>query len=205
VSLHVVDDGVGIAREHLECIFDPFFTTKPPGEGTGLGLSVVHGIVTAQGGSIRIESEPGLGTAVHVDWPAVPRSAVPPDPGVARVVGARPLTKRVLVVDDEPAIRLVLTQFLEQRGHVVHVASEGGAALQLLVAGSYDVILSDLRMPGLGGELLLHRVREQGIGGRLVIMTGDPASAVPLADQPGLELLIKPMKLEEVAAVVERP
>jgi PAS domain S-box-containing protein len=205
VSLHVVDDGVGIPRAHLERIFDPFFTTKSPGEGTGLGLAVVHSLVTEQGGAIQVESEPGLGTAVHVDWPAASQPAVAPEPEAPSLVGGRPLLRRVLVVDDEPAIRLVLTQFLERRGHVVHAASDGGAALHLLEAGSYDVILSDLRMPGLGGEALLHRLRQRGIGGRLVIMTGDPGSTGALRDDSGVQVLLKPMKLEEVAAVVEKP
>ncbi len=204
VSLHVVDDGVGIPREDLERIFDPFFTTKAPGEGTGLGLSVVHSLVTEHGGAIQVESAPGLGTAVHVEWPA---AAVDGDreSEAPRAPGGIGSARRVLVVDDEPAIRLVLTQFLQQRGHLVEAVSEGAAALRLLESSSFDVILSDLRMPGLDGGALLARLRSMGVTSRLAFMTGDPSSLGHLADDPGIALLMKPMKLEDVAAVVEAP
>ncbi|HTV01676.1 MAG TPA: PAS domain-containing protein [Luteitalea sp.] len=204
VTLEVIDEGTGIAREHVERIFDPFFTTKPPGEGTGLGLSVVHSIVAEHGGDIAVESDPGVGTSMRVDWPAAlgaphAAAAVPSAPAAPK-----PVSRRVLVVDDEPAIRMVLVQYLEQRRHDVHAASDGAAALRLLATHEYDVILSDLRMPGLGGEALLQRMRELGLAGRVVFMTGDPTSSGDWSDKDGIELLAKPMTLEDVARVVER-
>ncbi|WP_396625444.1 PAS domain S-box protein [Luteitalea sp.] len=202
VVLHVVDDGPGIESSHLDRIFDPFFTTKGPGEGTGLGLAVVHRVVTDHGGDIGVESAPGLGTRVRIWWPAAEPGAVPameaPPAGQTS-----PRSRRVLIVDDEAAIRLVLGQYLGQRGHTVDAAADGHGALRLLDAGAYDVILSDLRMPGLGGEALVARIRERGHGGRVVLMTGDPASAGALANASDVRLLLKPMTLEAVAAIVE--
>ena len=206
--LEVHDNGPGIAPEHLDRIFDPFFTTKAPGEGTGLGLAVVHGIVNDNGGQIRVDSRPGTGTTVIVEWPAAAAGmkSAGARPGVeAAPAFVAPQGARVLLVDDEPAIRMVLTQFLQQRGHTVHTAAEGEAALRLLAADAYDVVLSDLRMPGLDGESLLRRMRAEGIAGRVVFMTGDPSGAGALLAQPGIELLRKPMKLEDVVRVVEHP
>jgi two-component system, NtrC family, response regulator AtoC len=110
----------------------------------------------------------------------------------------------VLLVDDEPAIRMVLTHFLQQRGHAVDAAAEGESALRLLAVGGYDVVLSDLRMPGLDGESLLRRMQANGCTARVAFMTGDPSGAGGLMSQPGIELLRKPMSLDAVARVVER-
>lgn len=202
--LQVVDTGPGIAAEHLERVFDPFFTTKAPGEGTGLGLAVVHGIVSDNGGQIRVESEWGHGTTVLVEWPAASRDAAPASTEVSGRPAVPERARRVLLVDDEPAIRMVLTRFLQQRGHIVETAAEGGSALRLLGEGHFDVVLSDLRMPGLDGASLLRRLQAEGCRARIAFMTGDPSAAGSLLSQPGIELLRKPMTLDDVARVVER-
>jgi PAS domain S-box-containing protein len=205
VSLQVVDSGPGIPEEHLERIFDPFWTTKEPGQGTGLGLSLVHGIVAEHGGEIRVDSELGGGAAFAVELPRAP-AAPARGPSDAAV---RPL--RVLVVDDEAPIRRSLARYLERRGHRVDEASDGREALARLAdAGDepYDVILADLRMPGLDGDRLLAELRAGGTGAeeRLVFITGDALSDAAAAAHAasGIPVMFKPFELEEVARAVEQ-
>jgi PAS domain S-box-containing protein len=203
-SIHVVDTGPGIAPHHLERIFDPFFTTKDPGEGTGLGLALVHNIVTEHQGQIHVESELGKGTAFRIDLPRAPAreqaiagdEAVPPS-----------RTLRILIVDDEPAIRLVSQRYLERLGHAVDAVADGESALRHIDRLDYDVIVSDLRMPGLDGRELLERLRRQGAGveHRLIFLTGDAATAqaARVAAETGVHVLVKPLRLEELAQAVE--
>lgn len=205
-SVHVVDNGPGIPAERLERIWDPFYTTKDPGEGTGLGLSLVHSIVSEHGGEIEVNSELGKGTAFRVDLPLAPAAAEPDDP--QERIGSAPLRSlRILMVDDEEAIRRVTVRFLERMGHQVDTAREGGEALQRMEGTDYDVIISDLRMPGLDGEELLARLREQGLGKehRLIFVTGDAASGQTprIASEANVPMLIKPVRLEELARTVE--
>jgi CheY-like chemotaxis protein len=111
-------------------------------------------------------------------------------------------TLRVLIVDDEAAIRHVIARYLTRRGHQVAEAAEGAAALDLLAVGSYDVIISDRRMPGMGGEALLEVLRERGLSSRVIMLTGDPAGADQDADG-GVTVLLKPIELQEIACAVE--
>jgi PAS domain S-box-containing protein len=207
VALAVIDSGDGIASEYLERIFDPFWTTRDPGEGTGLGLSVVHGVVAEHGGEVRVESELGSGTAFTVDLPwSSPLNERPT--GVDRgAVPQRPL--RILLVEDEGPIRLSLARYLERRHHVVDEAEHGGRALQLLHdRPAYDLIVSDLRMPGLNGEDLFTRLVSQGKGAekRVVFITGDAVSpdveGFLLAS--GAPVVLKPFALDELSDLLER-
>jgi PAS domain S-box-containing protein len=200
VDLLVEDSGPGIAAGMLDRIFDPFFTTKSPGEGMGLGLSLVHSVVATLGGQIHVTSELGSGTIFRIDLPRAAEVGrdtpeTPCDPDIRAL--------RVLIVDDEPAIRRVLTRYLSRRGHAVDEASEGAAALRMIESSSYDVILTDLRMPGMGGEELLEKLRGRAIDVRLVFMTGDAGGGAT-----GLELQVpllhKPLDLEAVVRVVEK-
>jgi len=209
VAIHIVDTGPGIPREYLDQIFDPFFTTKTRSEGTGLGLSLVHKIISEHGGEIHAESEVGRGAAFHIHLPR----AVSADPVTSRAVtdataSTRPL--HILVVDDEPAIRSAISRYLRRRGHQVDVASEGTEALRILLnpqAADYDVVLSDLRMPGLGGDQLLAELRAGGHGveRRLMFLTGEAAggtTARMLADS-AVPVIFKPIELVELAQRIE--
>ena len=207
-SIHVIDTGSGIPADHLERIFDPFFTTKRPGEGTGLGLSLAHTIVTEHHGEIHVDSEVGKGTAFRIDLPRTPigEADIAGDP--PPTVAARNL--RVLVVDDEESVRHVVGRVLARRGHVVHDAVDGNEALALLrdARDPYDVIVSDLRMPGMGGDELLARLRERGdeMQHRIVFLTGDTASAdaMCLLTNAKIPVLVKPIGIAEVVQVVEQ-
>jgi hypothetical protein len=208
-SLHVVDNGPGIPVHLLERIFDPFFTTKAPGEGTGLGLSLVHSIVSEHGGEIRVDSEAGAGAAFRIDLPRA--DAAFAAPAAAQPGAAAGTALRILVVDDEDSVRRVVSRFLRGRGHHVDEASDGRAALDLLEstrhAAPFDVIVSDLRMPGLGGDELLTRLREAGDGmdRRLVFFSGDTASAeaARVLGASRVPVLAKPISLSELARAVE--
>ncbi len=209
VSLQVVDSGPGIAPDHLGRIFDPFFTTKSPGEGTGLGLSLAHSIVAEHGGMIRADSTLGRGAVFTIELPTASAARTP-----AKVVTALAPARtslRILVVDDEESIRRSLVRFLERRGHSVDVASSGLEALQRIddapEARPYDIVLTDLRMPELGGDQLfrLLRARGRGLERRLVFVTGDSAtgSAHEFLASTGQPVVMKPFALEELVQVVE--
>lgn len=203
-AVYVVDTGRGIPAEHLERIYDPFWTTKPPGEGTGLGLSLVHNIVMEHQGEIDVESEVGKGTAFRVELQRV-RVETRSRRDDETSTPVRSL--RILVVDDEEAIRHASTRFLERVGHQVHAAADGLEALRLLESAHYDVIVSDIRMPGLSGETLLGRLRDLGGGleRRLIFVTGDTAnaeSARMIADA-GVPVLAKPVRLKDLVRGVE--
>ena len=209
VSLQVVDSGPGIAPEHLGRIFDPFFTTKSPGEGTGLGLSLAHSIVVEHQGVIRADSTLGRGAVFTIEFPTASSPRAPAHADQMLEPALRSL--RVLVVDDEESIRRSLVRFLQRRGHTVEVAASGLEALQRIddapVDATFDVVLTDLRMPELGGDQLfrLLRARGRGLERRLVFVTGDSAtsSAHEFLVSTGQPVLMKPFALEELAHVVE--
>jgi CheY-like chemotaxis protein len=218
VVIEVADTGPGIVKSDLERIWDPFWTTKEEGEGTGLGLAVVHGIITAHGGTIDVESEIGHGARFVIRLPAAPEGTdVQPIAGAradaelaadadvgseaagAGVDGgrrpARPLD--ILVVDDEPAILNFLTRYFTSRGHAVVAAHDGAHALRIAEQGSFDVVVCDLRMPGLEGTDVIRRMRALPTcaGARYVVSTGNNTISSSLRRVEGLG----------VAAVVEKP
>jgi two-component system, cell cycle sensor histidine kinase and response regulator CckA len=213
VRVTVADNGPGIPPEQADRIFDPFFTTKPPGMGTGLGMSLVQKLVQEKGGTVSVRSEPGRGTEVALSFPAAPQA-----PGSEAATTPVPLTQpgpgprlKVLVVDDEPGIRALLVRILEREGHAVATASEGQAALDLLASaeesGPFDVVLSDLRMPGLSGPELLERLVARGKAEekRLLFMTGDAASAAAEATLGAASVpwMLKPFTAKEVVERVQ--
>ncbi|MCB9915427.1 MAG: response regulator [Planctomycetes bacterium] len=173
VLLAVADTGCGMDEETRARIFEPFFTTKGAGKGTGLGLSTVHGIVGQSGGTLQVTSAPGRGTTLELTLPALPRAGANGN-GAAAAPGSDGL--RVLLVDDEPGVRLSVGALLRSQGHRVQEAGGGAEALALLDRGhaDYDLLLTDVRMPGLRGPELARRARELAPSLRVVYMSGFP-------------------------------
>jgi CheY-like chemotaxis protein len=165
----VTDTGVGMDPATLRRAFEPFFTTKPVGQGTGLGLSTVYGIVRQSGGYISAESAPGAGATFTIYLPrAAPRSAVAPEPdrGI-RAAGAPPPPRRgiALVVEDESPVREMVARVLVDEGYEVVQASNGAEALELVdrlaLDGSLKLVVTDLAMPVMGGRELARRLAER--------------------------------------------
>jgi signal transduction histidine kinase len=207
VVLRVADTGPGIPAEIQPRIFEPFFTTKPPAQGTGLGLSICQGIIEGHRGSIRVESPPGEGAVFVIELPV---EAPPVAERAGRAAEARPSVRRgtILVVDDEPEIAAVLAEMLSTDGHEVETAANGRIALARLRERTYDLILSDLRMPKLDGAGLyreLERERPELLS-RLIFLTGDElgGETTEFLQRTGAQALAKPFDADDVRRVVQR-
>ena len=166
--LWVSDTGVGMSEETRQRCLEPFFTTKGQ-QGTGLGLSLVHGIVQRHGGTLEIASQPGRGTTVTLRLP-IPRSAPQSENPPAESTQTKSL--RVLVVDDEPLVCEVVTEWLTTDGHTVATAQNGAAALQQFRADQFDLVLTDKAMPDMSGEQLAVALHESGAAVPVILMTG---------------------------------
>ena len=165
IRISFVDNGPGIPKETMTRIFDPFFTTKEVGGGTGLGLSICYGIVQQHGGDLWADSRMGEGTSFHIELPIVGNPVDEPElqdaqPGKA-VEAPLVSGKHILVVDDEPGIRELLTDFLSADGHDVEVAADVQQAWTMMQDQEFDLLLVDLRMPGAGGRELYERLNGQ--------------------------------------------
>ena len=204
VLIRVSDSGPGIAPEHLSHIFNPFFTTKPVGEGTGLGLSISDGIIREHGGRIRAESRPGRGATFIVELPIVtpPATNVSMEPETA-VPG--PNAKRLLLVEDEPAIRRAVGMYFRSLGHIVDVVGTGREAIARANAVRYDAAVLDLRLPDIAGDEVLAEMRKTcSAPARVVFVTGDTQSemAQRVLEATGCPTVGKPFVLDELAAIV---
>jgi two-component system NtrC family sensor kinase len=202
VAVTVEDDGPGVPPDLAQRVFEPFFTTKPTGEGTGLGLSICQGIVKEHGGRLALVASNRRGAIFQVELPAG-QPAAPARP----VTAAPPVHRlRILVVDDEPHIQHYMRATLEAWGHAVTVASNGRGGLEQALAAPFDVIISDLRMPELGGREMLEQLRAQqpAVADRVVISTGDTVRGDTLAflESLGRPYLRKPFTLVELRAAI---
>jgi PAS domain S-box-containing protein len=201
VRLRVTDDGVGMAPEVLERIFEPFFTTRPLGEGTGLGLAVVQGIVQDHGGQIFVRSAPGKGTTFDVELPAADLER--PEPVPAPTVAPRGAGELLLVVDDEPVIARVVSEQLRRLGYRVTAVNDPEEALELLAEepDEYDLLLTDLQMPQMDGVELAARVGRLRPELPVVLSTGNRWSVpTSTARAAGIrEIVDKPFRIEELA------
>jgi len=203
IAVSVTDSGPGIPEDVAARVFEPFFTTKPEGEGTGLGLSICQGILKEHGGRISLETRPGSGATFTVELPVgVP--AVRAEPAPAPRGEAKPL--HILVVDDEPHILHYMRATLESWGHTVEVASDGAYALERALAGPFDVIICDLRMPHLSGrDMYMKLVRQDPrVAERIIFATGDTVrgDTLQFLDGLGRPYLHKPFTLAELRAAL---
>jgi len=196
--VEVVDSGVGMPPEVQARLFEPFFTTK--GEsGTGLGLATVFGIVEGLGGRIEVQSTPGAGTTFRVTLPLAP-AIVEPLPVPTEEAPPAPRQLRILAVDDEPGITRAVARLLRPTGHVVQTASSGEEALEVLQKDTFDVVLSDLGMPGMDGWELAEHVQQRWPHIRFVLATGWGASidASEASAMGVASVLAKPYRMEDL-------
>ena len=209
VRLHVEDTGKGIPAEHLPRIFNPFFTTKPPGEGTGLGLSVCDGIVRSCGGHFEVESTVGEGSHFTVVLPTAPEPSRPgPRPEPIEEAPGEAGRARLLVVDDEPRL-CDMVQRLLQDEHDVFLAGSGHRAQEILnLDRDFDMILCDMMMPDLSGMELLDWLRATWpeLADRVVFMSGGAFTqrARRFQEESGGTILEKPFDTATLRAVVAR-
>jgi PAS domain S-box-containing protein len=207
VRLRVTDSGRGMAAHVAERAFEPFFTTKASGEGSGLGLATVYGIVTQAGGAVGISSEPGLGTTVTVLLPA--GRTLPAEPAApAAPASTSGHGETLLVVEDEAALRDVAGRILSGAGYHVLAADGGREALELAARheGRIDLLLSDVVMPGMLGKELAERLVDARPGTRVLYMSGyaRPVLASQGTLDPGVALLEKPFTAEDLLTAVRR-
>jgi CheY-like chemotaxis protein len=204
VCLTVADTGHGMAAAELARVFEPFFTTKDPGVGTGLGLSVVHGIMQIHDGAVTVESELNKGTVFRLFLPPT-QAPVDELPLLESVpVGHG---ERILVVDDEPVVAEVAASMLRRLGYDVTTCAGAERALELLAAApdSWALVLSDLNMPRLTGLDLIRRLRDAGNAIPCLLATGfiDSASTESEARALGIgEILEKPFTKESLGRAV---
>ncbi|MES1246781.1 MAG: ATP-binding protein [Actinomycetota bacterium] len=201
VRILVADDGTGMDAETVRRIFEPFFTTKKSGEGTGLGLAMVHGIVHQSGGRIAVTSAPGEGTTFTIHLPR--RDAIEPE-AVDRPVVERRHGTRVLLAEDDDAVREVLVRLLTSFGYTVTAAADAEQAEELALDTAYDFVVTDVLMPGRRGDELVHRLRLHRPALRALYVSGYHGSQ--LVDLvAGDRMLLKPFStqaLEEAVAAV---
>jgi PAS domain S-box-containing protein len=205
VTLSVIDTGVGMDPETMRRVFEPFFTTKAIGQGTGLGMAMVYGLVKQHDGYVSVESEPGRGTTVRIFFPAAKAGSE-----TARVHG--PAKKQgkgetILVVEDDATLRQSARRVLETSGYSVATAADGQEALswmQLNVENPPDLIISDVVMPRLSGPQLVSRLRETGRAPKVLFTSGYAAPEVRARapDQPGISMLAKPWTIADLLARV---
>jgi two-component system NtrC family sensor kinase len=175
VLLCVTDNGGGIPAEVRSRIFDPFFTTKPTGQGTGLGLSLCHGIISSHHGTIALSDGADSGTTFVISLPAASGA-------VAEGFDAKPTLptppSRILIVDDDADVAAAFREILTVQGHQVDVEVSSRAALQRILTGKYAVVMADMRMPDLDGPALYQEVitRSPHLGNSFVFITGDTFS-----------------------------
>ncbi|MFG6468844.1 hybrid sensor histidine kinase/response regulator [Roseateles sp. BYS87W] len=208
VRVSVADNGSGMPPEVVARAFEPFFTTKEVGRGTGLGLSQVYGFVKQSGGDACIESRPGQGTVVHLFMPR--RDPAPADANPVAADGSAPvpqgrMRELILVVEDEPEMRALSVETLQELGYRVLQADSGPAALRLLDAHpTVDLLFTDVVMPGMHGRQLVDEARHQRPALRVLYTTGFTRHAVEHNGvlEPGVHLIAKPFTLEDLAARV---
>ena len=203
IEVRVADEGTGMDPEVADRAFEPFFTTKPAGEGTGLGLATVHGIVTDSGGEIAIDSAPDSGTVVRFTLPgARDELIVAPESDAPQYEAAG--SARVLVVEDQDPVRRQAVRILERHGYTVRQAASGDAALADWAP--VDVLVTDVVMPGMTGHQLAQRAAELTPGLPVVFMSGHTEDVVLLdgAREREIAFVQKPFTRDTLLGAVAR-
>jgi len=214
IAISITDTGCGIPENHIDRIFDPFFSTKEIGKGTGLGLSVSYGIIKAHGGEIHVSSREGQGTTFVIELPITldttpeksPSPTSPPEPEPASSNN-----RKVLIIDDEQNILPVLQEILEMEGFKVDCVSSATEALKMVSEKDYDVILTDIRMPGIDGCQFYRLMAEKSpkLKQRVVFMTGDIVDhelgeLKKFIATTGCPYLLKPFSPSELKRIIKQ-
>ena len=208
VTVTVSDTGTGIDKANLERVFDPFFTTKPLGEGTGLGLSMVYGFARQSHGHVRIYSEVGQGTMVCIYLPRHIGDEAADDAPGGPAASRTEAGETVLIVDDEPTIRMLVADSLGDLGYACREASDGASGLKILQSAErIDLLITDIGLPGgLNGRQLADAARATRPDLKVLFITGYAENAVfshGHVDR-GMEVMTKPFAVEQLASRVER-
>ncbi len=206
LELSIRDTGSGMDSVTLDRIFDPFFTTKKPGEGTGMGLSVVHGIVKSHGGAIMVESQPNQGTTFHVYFPLAVADDIPQErEDHSPIIGG---IECILFVDDEPPLVQLGKEMLERIGYEVVGRTNGMEALSLFQAQPerFDLVITDLTMPNMTGTELAETILKIRPEIPVIICTGFSESlSIEKVKKMGIrEIVLKPVVTRKIAAVIRR-
>ena len=207
VCIKVSDTGHGMDSETQTHLFEPFFTTKKIGEGTGLGLSTVYGIVRQSGGQIRVKSQPGAGSVFEILLPRMSAPETPQGESVSSVSQSAPRGREtVLLAEDEEGVRNLLAGYLSNLGYRVLSAADGQAALDLARAhsGAIDLLVSDFVMPRLGGRELALELRKTAPGIRVIFVSGyaGHTAAEQEKDFSGMRFLGKPFSMQDLANTI---
>ena len=207
LKLTVKDTGKGIPPSIMDRIFDPFFTTKQPEVGTGLGLSVVHGIVNSCGGSIHVESDPGKGSSFDVYLPALEPSEESSNPAKNHLSGGH---ERILLVDDEPVLAMAIKGLLERLGYEVDFRANGLEALEAIRShhehNPYDLVITDMTMPHLTGIELAGEILKLEPHPLVVLCSGfsEKVDAIKARDLGFNGFFEKPIVMRDLAEMVRR-
>ncbi|WP_313203622.1 histidine kinase famiy protein [Stenotrophomonas sp.] len=212
VCISVQDNGSGMSPDIVRRVMDPFFTTKEEGEGTGLGLSMVYGFVKQSGGTVRIASEPGVGTTVSLYFPAT-TDALTKDAAPSNMAMDRGGSERILIVEDRDDVAELAQMLLEAGGYQTRIANDGASALALLEQGEvFDLLFTDLIMPGgMNGVLLAREAKRRLPKLKVLLTTGYAEAGIERTDAGGseYEVLNKPFNrqqlLRKVRLVLEGP
>ncbi len=203
VRLSVSDTGEAIEPHILEKIFDPYFTTKKIGEGSGMGLSVVHGIVKSHGGEISVTSEPGKGTVFHVLFPGIEADPEPESEAAVEMTGGR---ESILFVDDETAMVNANQPMIERLGYEVTATTSSGKALEAFREnpGRFDLVITDLTMPRMTGLELAEKLLKLRADIPIILCTGysEHINENKVKARGIRAFLMKPVVLEEIANTI---
>lgn len=203
VRVTVSDTGVGMPPELLTRVFEPFFTTKGVGEGTGLGLSQVYGFVRASGGEVNIKSQVGRGTTISILLPRSQKALPRPSHRERTRAPSGARKSRVLLVEDDESVAALVSEMLAELGYETTRAATAAGALDLLGSKqTFDVVFSDMVMPGeMNGLDLAHEIARRRPDLPVILTTGYSASAAAAAAE-GMRLLVKPFRIEALAAEI---
>ena len=198
----VSDTGIGMSPETIAKAFDPFFTTKPVGQGTGLGLSMIYGFAKQSRGQVRIDSELGVGSTISLYLPRHGGDAAQDKPAGELREAPQGSGETVLVVEDDPSVRLLIGEVLSELGYTFLEANDGQAALPLITSNArIDLMISDVGLPGLNGRQVAEIAREHRPGLKILFVTGYAEHATDRSRflDPGMEMITKPFTLDALA------